>query len=67
MRRIIKYFLLITNINEINLYVIGIKMYLIYPKVNLTYLIYLYLIFYLGQKYSNSLKNIIYIENSTIG
>lgn len=39
-----RYFLPINNIDKINLYIIDINIYPIYPKIHFIYLIYSYLI-----------------------
>lgn len=62
----IRYFSLIANINKIYLCVVDIEMHLIHPKIYLIYFIYLYLISYLGQRYFNILKSVLYIEKLAI-
>lgn len=49
-----RYFLLTGNINKIDLYIVGIKIYLYY------------LIFHISQKYFNILKNALYIKKLII-
>lgn len=50
----IKYFLLISNINKIDLYVAGIKIY------------FYYFAFHISQKHFNILKSILCIKNLII-
>lgn len=45
-----------------NLGVIGKKVHLIYSEMYFIYLIYPYLVFYLGQRCSNISKSLIYIK-----
>lgn len=67
MEKIIKYFLLIVNINGIDLYIVNIKVYFIYAKIYLKYFIHFYLVFYLSQKHFNASKNVFYIEKLSVG
>ena len=65
-RKIIKYFLLIVNIKKIDLCVISIEKYFLRPKVHFKYLVYLYLVLYLGQKHFNILKGVLYAKKLAI-
>lgn len=55
-------FLLITNIDKIDIHIIGINKYFIYFGIYLIYLIYPYFVFYFGQKYFNILKDVLCIK-----
>lgn len=61
-----RYFLLIINIDKIDVYILGIMIHFIYSKVFLTYIIYFHLTFHSGQKYFNILKNVFYIKNLAV-
>lgn len=65
-RKIIKYFLLIANINKIDLCVIGIKNHFICLGIYLIYLIHYYLVFSFGQKHFNIPKRILYMKKLTL-
>lgn len=67
MGKIIKCFPSIVNINEIDLYIVDIKLYFIYSKIYSKYLIHSYLISYLNQKYINILKNVFCIKKLAVG
>lgn len=54
-KRMMRYFLPTNNINKINLYVAGIKVYLYHLAPHI------------GQKHFNILKSILYMEKSAIG
>lgn len=66
MKKIIRYFLSIININKIDIYVVSIKKHFIYLKIYFIYLIYPYFIFIFSQKYFNILRNILYIKKLTV-
>lgn len=53
--KIIRYFLLIANINKMTLFTASIKMHFFY-----------YLAFFIGQKYFNILKSVLYIKNLAV-
>lgn len=57
---------MIINIDKINLYMTNIKVHFICLKVYFIYFIYPHLIFYLNQKYFNTLKSILYIKKLAI-
>lgn len=56
MKKMIRYFLLTTNINRIDLCVASIEMH-----------IYYHFVFHIGQKHLNALRSILYLEKSAIG
>lgn len=61
-----RYLLTITYIDGINLYKVGLKVHLIYPKIHFTSLIYSHLIFYISQENFNILKSVWYMEKSSV-
>lgn len=59
-----RYFLTIISINRIDLYISSIEIYTIYLKLNFTYLVYSYLVFYISHNDFNAPKSLLYIEKS---
>lgn len=66
-KSIIRCFLRIVNIDKIDLCVICINKYLIYPNMYFIYLIYFDFVFHFGQRRLNILKSVLSIKNLTIG
>lgn len=60
-------FLLIANINEINLHVVSIREHFISFGVYLIYLVHLHLVLHFSQKYFNILKGVLYVKKWAIG
>lgn len=58
----INYFLLIVNIEKIDLHIIDIKKHFIYLGLYFIYFIYLYFIVYLSYKYFNILKSVLLLQ-----
>lgn len=65
-KKIMSYFLPIINIDKIDLCVVSIKEYFIYPGVHLSYFVYLYFIFHLGQRYFNRPRGILNVKRLAI-
>lgn len=66
MRKIIRCFLFIANIDKINIYKVGIEENFIYLGVYFTHLVHFYFIFYLRQRYFNIPKSVLYMKNLAI-
>ena len=67
MGRTMRHFSSIASIKEIDLYKVGIKVYLICPKLHFIYLVNPHLVFYLSKRYFNGPRNILYIEKLAVG
>lgn len=66
MNKMIRWFLAITNINKINLCVIGIEKHFIRSEIYLINLIYLHFIFNLSKRHFNIPGNVFYIKKLAI-
>lgn len=62
----IKYFSLITTINQIDLYMVGIKVHHIRFELYSIHFIHPHLIFNLVYKYSNILKSVLYLKKLAV-
>ena len=62
MKKMIRYSSPIANIDEIDLYVVNIKIHLICPKMYLIHLVNFYLIFYFGQGHFNIPRSVLYMR-----
>lgn len=65
-KKMMRCFSPIANIDKIDLYVVDIKIYLIRPKMHLIHLVHLYLIFSLSQRQFNVPKSVLYMRKLAV-